>query len=117
MSNSELATIYAKVLDGSDELSTEEAIRLSSFYHTITGLFLRECHYVYRGIYDECDALIGAYVSRYFGNRFAQAWWEVNKPPPNDPAFTLPDWVDAEIERVGKESDKAKIEQLKISTR
>jgi hypothetical protein len=115
MTDSELASIYAKILDDSGELTTEEAVKISSFLHAITGLFLRECHYVYRGIYDECDGIIRAYGSRYFGNSFAQSWWKINKPPSIDPAFTLPDWVDSEIESFGVESDKTRIDELKSS--
>jgi hypothetical protein len=75
----QLSTIYAKMLEVPEDLTTAEMLALDGFFSEITGVFTREVSLKQRGIFEEDERIIRALVPVYFSNTYAQSWWSVNK--------------------------------------
>ena len=113
--NPDFANTYAKMLDGSKDLSPEEMVQLDSLYESIITMYTRECYLKARGIFVECDAIVRGTVEKYFGNWYGQSWWQLNKPEnilsDDDLGALVPEWLDAKILSLDPNSYRQKIEK------
>ena len=98
LSNPDFAKSYATMLDRPEDLTIEEALQVDSLLAGVKNLFTRECYLMERGVFAECDGIVRNLAPTYFGSEYAQSWWEKNRSPAQD--TYLPDWINAEIERV-----------------
>ncbi len=89
----EFASTYATMLDRPEDLSVEEMLQINGLLNQIMNMMIRECYLMERGIYPQCANLIRLPLRRFFGSKYAQSWWRVNRVP----IRLLPDWIDEEI--------------------
>jgi hypothetical protein len=99
---------YAKMLDNPGGLSTSEMLQINYRLESITGIFFRECYLVRRGVFVGCESLIRTHIPLFFGNKYAQMWWEGSTFKP-----LLPGWVDEEISKLDPNTEMRKIEAIK----
>ena len=90
----DFAPVYAKMIQTPNELTIPERVRIDAFYRTVSGLMSRECYLTQTGVFPECERAIGDIIRRYFGNRYAKAWW---KNTSSKHVIELPTWVDQSI--------------------
>ena len=108
MYDPELSRTYAKMLESPDDLTVEEMLQLNSRLEAVTELFFRECYLVRRGVFNECEEMARLNIPLFFGNRYAQSWWEGSKMRPR-----LPNWMDAEIKALDPGAELQRIESVK----
>ena len=96
----EFAGTYATMLDRPEDLSVEEMLQINGLLNQLMNMMIRECYLVERGIYPQCANFIRAPLRQFFGSKYAQSWWRVNRLPYR----LLPDWIDEEI--AGLETDR-----------
>ncbi len=107
----EFARTYAKMLDRSKDLSLGEMVQIDSLLGAVKLTYIRECYMVARGIFVECEAIIRNTFEKYFGNWYGQSWWRLNKPQPEEVLGALPEWLDAEIERLDPNTYRQMLEE------
>ena len=56
----------------------------------------------------ECEEMARTNIPLFFGNRYAQSWWEGSKMRP-----ILPNWMDAEIKALDPGTELQRIESVK----
>ena len=89
----EFAKTYATMLDRPEELSVEEMLQINGLLNQLKNMMKRECYLVERGLFPECANFILPSLRHFFGSKYAQSWWRVNRTPTR----YLPDWIDEEI--------------------
>lgn len=102
LSDPDVSSAWAKMIDRPEDLSTEEMVRVNSVLSALRRLFLRECYLVQMEVFKECEDLIFGQATRYFGNKYAQAWWQTVHAPVRlrvDPYGTA-DLIDAIVTSV-----------------
>ena len=99
-----LAAVYVKMLDSPEELTTVEAFQINSHLQAIAQILFRECYLTRRGVFTECEELILSHIPLYFGNAYAQIWWEGSLMK----SF-LPEWVDEEISKIDPDTESQRI--------
>lgn len=107
--NPELSGTYWKMLRNPEDLSEVEILQMNNLLQRITELFFRECYLFARGIFPECKQMIESHAPLFFGNKYAQLWWEKET---NFKPF-LPSWVDAQIKSIDPSIELNNIEALK----
>jgi len=94
MTGSEFAATYAKMLEQPGQLTTMEQLQVNAYLDAAKLLIIRECYLYARGIFTECDVAVREYGPYFFGNSYAQSWWQLQSA--TELTF-LPDWVNDEI--------------------
>ena len=80
-----LAAAWAKAIDDPDSLTTEEMIQLDGFLDGILDQIGRRDYLHQQGLYEHApEEQIQWLIPKYFGNRFAQAWWQEKRDVWND---------------------------------
>jgi len=102
-----LASAYVKMLDSPEELTKVEVFQLNSHLQAMAQIFFRECYLTRRDVFTECEELIRSHIPLYFGNKYAQIWWEGSMMK----SF-LPEWVDEEISKVDPNTESQRIEAI-----
>jgi len=108
MSESDFSDVYVKMLDSPENLSTSEMVQINSHLQAVSQIFFRECFLMRGGVFGECEELIRSHIPLFFGNKYAQTWWEGSLMK----AF-LPDWVDEEISKLDPDTEMQRIEAVK----
>jgi hypothetical protein len=108
MSNPEWSEVYAKMLDRPGDLSVDEMLQINHRLEAISQIFFRECYLLTRGVFDGCDTVIRTHLPIFFGNRYAQIWWQESMMKP-----LLPSWVDEEIAKLDPDTEMHRIEAIK----
>ncbi len=80
ISNPGFAKTYAKALENPNDLTIEEKLQLDGYLRAFVALIRRECYLTAREVFVECSGIVQGIGPSVFGNRFAQAWWQLNKP-------------------------------------
>lgn len=109
LAGEELAPIIAKAIEKPEELTTAEKLQVNGYLEAFTYLILRDCYLKEREVFVECDVIVREYGPRFFGNRYAQSWWRLQKA--GDLEF-MPDWVDAVITDIDPESNRRFLDAL-----
>ena len=109
----EFASTYAKMLDRPEDLSLDEMVQIDNLLTAVKTMYLRECYLKAREIFVECDAIVRNSARLFFGNRYGQSWWRLNKPPRNSNLVEFPDWVDVEIENLDPNTYRQMLEETK----
>lgn len=81
MTSPEFSSTFTKMLREPENLTAEEMVQLNALLASVAELMFRECYLLDRGVYTECNSFIEVHGERYFGSRYAQAWWRHNRPP------------------------------------
>ena len=100
MTGPEFAATYAKMLEQPEQLTTAEQLQVNAYLDAAKFLIIRECYLVERGIFTECSVIVRQYGPYFFGNSYAQIWWE--RQSPENLRF-LERWVDEEISGIDPE--------------
>ena len=98
--DSDFAATVAKMLNDPDNLTDAEMIQVDRFLHSAKALIVRECYLVARNVFEECRSIARVVFRRYFGSRYAQAWWRLNWSP----GPYSPDWLNDEFKSVDGDS-------------
>jgi len=109
INDSEFAAVYAKMLKTPHQLSDEEMIRVNAFLRQVADTMARECYVVERGVFTECNHILGDSIQRYFGNAYAQTWWKLSDTRTQ---VKLPDWVDEEISNTPSDAELRRIRAI-----
>ena len=75
LSDPDVSSAWAKMVERPEDLSTEEMLRVNSVLSAARRLFLRECYLVVVDVFIECESLVHGQATQYFGNKYAQSWW------------------------------------------
>jgi hypothetical protein len=108
MSSPESSAVYAKMLDRPGDLSLDEMLQINHRLEAVTQIFFRECYLKNRGVFPDCDRLIRVHLPIFFGNKYAQTWWEGSIMKP-----LLPNWVGEEIAKLDPDTEMDRIEAIK----
>ena len=101
LTSGEFASVFAKAIEQPGELTSAEKLQVNGYLEAFTYLILRDCYLKERGVFIECEIIVREYGPRFFGNHYAQSWWELQSP--GDLMF-MPEWVDAMITGIDPES-------------
>ena len=94
ISEPQVAASFSKMLTTPGDLSVSEKIQLHGLYWMLIEAFKRDCFIKDRGIFQECSEQIESLTPFYFGNEYAQQWWQLNK---QETIYALPAWADSHI--------------------
>ena len=94
LSNPDFARTYAKALERPNDLTIDEKLQVNGYLRAYLALIRRECYLTERDVFSECRGIVQGTGPIVFGNRYAQAWWQLNKPEVG-PYF--PEWIDSAI--------------------
>ena len=109
LTSAEVATTFAKAIERPEELTTAEKLQINAYLEAYTYLIVRDCYLKEREVFVECEIIVREYGPRFFGNRYAQAWWKLQRP--GDLAF-MPSWVDSAITAIDPESNIGLLDAL-----
>ena len=105
----EFARTHAKMLMNPEDLSIEERLQINAYLDSFKFLIIRDCYLMQRGVFTECEVIVREYGEQYFGNRYAQSWWRLQKP---ESLTFLPDWVDATIRSFDTNSNMQQLDDV-----
>ena len=105
----EFASTYAKMLERPEDLSVEEMLQINGLMNQLVSMMVRECYLMERGIYPQCANFILPPLRRFFGNKYAQSWWRVNRPG----TLYAPDWIDDEIAALETDRLRRRLDDVK----
>ena len=108
MSSPESSAVYAKMLERPGDLTLDEMLQINHRLEAFTQIFFRECYLKNRGVFPDCDRFIRVHIPIFFGNRYAQTWWEGSPMKP-----LLPNWVGEEITKLDPDTEMDRIEAVK----
>ena len=77
--DSNVASIYVKMISDPEELSIEEMTQANASLNHIVRLWIREDFLYGLGVFTENERIVDEYVARMFGNTYAKAWWNSSK--------------------------------------
>ncbi len=104
------AATYARMLEQPGQLTTAEQLQVNAYLDAAKFLIIRECYLVVRGVFGECDILVRQYGAYFFGNGYAQDWWQLQSA--KELTF-LPAWVDEEISGVDPQYNLRELRSLR----
>ncbi len=87
LTRSEFALAWAKMLEQPENLTIAERIQVESFLNLAQETFHRECYLRSLGVFPECEGVIRAHTSLYFGSQYAKNWWK------NNPLSGHSEWI------------------------
>ena len=110
-SDPNFARVYKKMLREPDSLSDDEMIQINSYLYAAKMLIQRECYLAYRTIFKSCRPFVRQHIHHFFGSKYAQSWWRVNRQlERNRP---LEEWVEDEIENLAPDSISGELERIR----
>lgn len=112
LSSPEFAKTYAKVLESPNDLTIDEKLQVDGYLRAFVSLIRRECYLTERGVFAECRGIVQGIGPSIFGNRYAQAWWQLNKP---DVGPYFPEWVDSAITSFDPDSYLQMLEEVSVN--
>jgi len=107
LSSPDFAKTYAKALQSPNDLTIEEKVQVDGYLRAFVALIRRECYLAAREIFAECSGIIQGIGPSVFGNKYAQAWWKLNKPEVG-PYF--PEWIGPAITSFDPDSNLKMLE-------
>jgi hypothetical protein len=111
MTSPDFARTYAKVLENPGNLTIDEKLQIDGYLRAVVALIRRECYLTERDVFSECREIVRSLGKSVFGNRYAQAWWKLNKPHAR-PYF--PVWIDSEISGFDPDQHLQMLEQVSV---
>lgn len=106
-----LAAALAASINDPETLSTEQQVVLDAWYDDVMGQVLRQRYLLSLGIFkDPIEPFARRHARTYFGNAYAQAWWEQNKGKYGDTLLAIMDPV---ISALPPDRDQAEFDTLK----
>ena len=99
----EFANIFSKTVRNLGELTVTETIQVSHFLSRVMTMLFRDAYGARIGVYEMNNELIEDALPQFFGNQFAQSWWQAVKDhyPPE-----FAQLIDAEMALVSVESNR-----------
>ncbi len=110
MTGPEFAATYARMLEQQEQLSTAEQLQVNAYLDAVKLLMIRECYLLERDIFTECSVFVLEYGPYFFGNSYAQTWWQLQSP--RELSF-LPGWVDDEISSIDPEYNLKELQAIR----
>ena len=108
LTSSEFAATFAKAIEEPGQLNSTEKLKVNGYLEAFTLLMIRECYMELRGVFDECRILVREYGPYFFGNEYAQSWWDLR-----DINFSfMPEWYDAEIRAIDPQFNRKQLRAL-----
>ena len=108
LTNPEFASTYAKALERPEQLTTAERLQVNAYLDAFTYMVVRDCYLKEREVFVECEIIVREYGPIFFGNRYAQSWWQSQD---RKKMTFLPSWVDTEITAIDPESNLRLLQQ------
>lgn len=109
MIDPEFAATYAKMLERPEQLTAAEQLQVNAYLDAAKFLIVRECYLKERGIFTECEIMVRQYGPYFFGNSYAQSWWQLQSP--SELNF-LPAWVNDEITGIDSEHNLGELRAI-----
>ena len=109
LTSADFAATFAKVLEHPEQLTTAEKLQMNGYLDAFKYAVLRDCYLKEREVFVECDIIVREYGPIFFGNRYAQSWWQLQNS--RDLSF-LPDWVDSVITGIDPELNVRMLEAI-----
>ena len=110
-SDPSFAKAYEKMLREPDNLTDDEMIQINSYLYGAKMLIVRECYLAHRGVFGSCKAFVKDHFRHFFGSRYAQSWWRVNRqhqgPKPIDQL------AEDEIENLAPDSSSEELKSIR----
>lgn len=113
LSDPAFAAIYSKMLVTPGDLSINEQVAVNEHLSQVTELFSRVCYLVETGFYAECDSTINRLAPTYFGNSYAQSWWNESQKGQKSRPFLSGSWQDKVDKKIAATSPDFEIQRLK----
>jgi hypothetical protein len=110
-SDPNFAKTYEKMLREPDSLTDDEMIQINSYLYGAKMLIERECYLAYRGVFKTCRAFVRKHIHHFFGSRYAQSWWRVNRQL--DRTRPLDEWIQDEIEELASDSKSGELKMIR----
>jgi hypothetical protein len=109
MTEPDFAATYAKALERPEQLTTAEKLQVNAYLDAFVYLIVRDCYLKDREVFVECEIIVREYGPIFFGNRYAQLWWQIQD---RKKMTFLPNWVDAEISAIDPEANLRRLQAI-----
>jgi len=109
LSSPDFAKTYAKSLESPKDLTIEEKLQVDGYLRAFVSLIRRECYLTAREVFAECSGIVQGIGPSVFGNKYAQVWWQLNKPEVG-PYF--PEWIGSVITNFDPDSQLQMLERV-----
>ena len=110
-SDPNFANAYEKMLREPDSLTDDEMIQVNSYLYGAKMLIERECYLAYRGVFKSCRPFVMQHIHHFFGSRYAQSWWRVNRQLDRSKPFE--EWIDDELEKLASDSKSGELKRIR----
>jgi hypothetical protein len=108
-----LADALATAIDDPADLSTQQQVILDAWYDDVMGQVLRQSYLLSLGVFkDPIEPFARTQARVYFGNAYAQAWWQHNKGHYSE---TLVNVMDPVISSLSPDRDRREFATLQES--
>jgi hypothetical protein len=111
LSSPDFAKTYAKVLESPNNLTIDEKLQIDGYLRAFVAMIRRECYLTERDVFSECRGIVQGIGPNVFGSKYAQAWWQLNKP---DVGPYFPEWVDSAITSFDPDQNLQMLEQISV---
>ena len=110
-SDPSFAKAYEKMLREPDNLTDDEMIQINSYLYGAKLLMVRECYLAYRGVFRSCEPFVKDHVRHFFGSRYAQSWWRVNRQ--HQGRKPIDQLIEVEIENLAPDSNSEELRSIR----
>lgn len=112
LTGDEFAPVFAKAIENPGALTAAEKLQVNGYLEAYVYLILRDCYLKLSEVFSECEIIVREYGPRFFGNHYAQTWWNLQNPA--ELTF-LPGWVDPMIREFDPDSNIRLLEALDVT--
>ena len=110
-SDPDFAKAYEKMLREPDSLTDDEMIQINSYLYAAKMLIQRDCYLAYRGVFSTCRAFVRRHIGHFFGSRYAQSWWRVDRQ--QNSARPFDEWIEEEFEKLAPDAQSGELKRIR----
>ena len=110
-SDPSFAKVYEKMLREPENLTDDEMIQINSYLYGAKMLIRRECYLAYRGMFRSCRPFVIQHIPHFFGSRYAQSWWRVNRQ--QHMSRPLDEWIEDEFEKLAPDYKSEELKRIR----